>query len=145
MTNNEIYLKAIEFYGEEAQKLKAIEELAELIVAISQDDSLYNTAEEIGDVEHVLEYIIIIFGTHHIELEHTEYTKDDTIKVLAELIKEICKGYDVPKISKLVVEAKAALEQLKIRKNCTMLVNSIKYFKLERLLKRMEMSAADDD
>jgi hypothetical protein len=52
-----IYKKAIENFGEKAQRLKAIEELGELIVAITQYGfgkcSLYDVASEIADVEKV--------------------------------------------------------------------------------------------
>lgn len=60
---------AIDFYGSSVQELKAIEELSELIRAIARartcyveerDTALENLAEEMADVEIMLEQLKII-------------------------------------------------------------------------------------
>lgn len=58
----DIYIKAIETYGAEAQEGVSQEECAELIQAISKKHrgKKHNIAEEIADVEIMLEQIKII-------------------------------------------------------------------------------------
>ena len=60
--NEYIFKSAIKTYGEEKQELQAIEELAELITAISHKHRgrEHNIAEEIADVEIMLEQLKII-------------------------------------------------------------------------------------
>ena len=74
--NNEIVYRsdiekqAIETFGEKAQKIKAAEECAELIQALSKEIGsggkdervLDNVAEEIADVKIMLEQLQIIYG-----------------------------------------------------------------------------------
>ena len=62
MTDNEIMLAAIRTYGEESQELVAIEECSELITAICHKHRGrdHNVAEEIADVEIMLEQLKII-------------------------------------------------------------------------------------
>ena len=62
MSEKEIFNAAIRVFGEEKQERKAIEELGELIVAISHKhfDREHNIAEEIADVENVIEQLKII-------------------------------------------------------------------------------------
>lgn len=62
MSDIEILTEAIKVFGEEKQERKAIEELSELIVAISHKhfDREHNIAEEIADVEVMLEQLKII-------------------------------------------------------------------------------------
>ena len=64
MTEYEIYVDAIKKYGEKAQEEVAIEEMAELIQAISHKHRgrEHNIAEEIADVEIMLEQLKIING-----------------------------------------------------------------------------------
>ena len=66
MTNEEYFIfeNAIERYGAEAQEGVAQEECAELIQAISKKHRLkpHNIAEEIADVEIMLEQLKIING-----------------------------------------------------------------------------------
>ena len=53
--------EAIEHYGVKDQMIKAMEECAELIVAIAKND-LPNIAEEIADVRIMIDQIEIILG-----------------------------------------------------------------------------------
>lgn len=63
--------KAIDFYGSSMQELKAMEELSELIRAIARvklcdveerDKAFENLAEEMADVEMMLEQLKIIYN-----------------------------------------------------------------------------------
>ena len=67
MTEYEILNAAIEKYGEKAQEEVAIEELSELIQAICHKHRgrEHNIAEEIADVEIMLEQLKIINGCHN--------------------------------------------------------------------------------
>lgn len=62
MTEIELMTAAIRIYGEEAQERVAVEECAELIQAIShkQRGRPHNIAEEIADVEIMLEQLKLI-------------------------------------------------------------------------------------
>ena len=68
MNKEELYKIAIETYGDEAQINQGIEEMAELIQAINKfrrnprAETLKGIAEEIADVEIMLEQYKIIFG-----------------------------------------------------------------------------------
>ena len=68
MNKEELYKFAIERYGDEAQINQGIEEMAELIQAVNKFrrkpviENLENIAEEIVDVEIMLEQYKIIFG-----------------------------------------------------------------------------------
>ena len=53
---------AIERYGRDAQRDKAIEELSELIRALARCDDAENVAEEMADVRIMLDQLEIIFG-----------------------------------------------------------------------------------
>ena len=66
MTENEILITAIRTFGEKAQEGVAIEECAELIQAISHKHRgrKNNIAEEIADVEIMLEQLKIINDCH---------------------------------------------------------------------------------
>lgn len=61
MTEEKILKTAIEVYGKQAQEEKAIEELAELICAITHKHCgrTHNIAEEIADVQIMLEQLIL--------------------------------------------------------------------------------------
>ena len=68
MTESQIefntYYKALSHYGIDAQKIKTIEELAELTTAIlhDRDGRAGNVAEEIADVEIMLEQMKVIYN-----------------------------------------------------------------------------------
>lgn len=60
-TKNAILREAIGHYGPLAQRMKAIEELSELIRALARDDR-DNIAEEMADVRIVLGQLEMIYG-----------------------------------------------------------------------------------
>ena len=68
---NAIYKIAIEQWGPIAQKVKAIEEMAELIQALCKDFfgklDLLNAVEETADVEIMMEQLRIMFGSDAID------------------------------------------------------------------------------
>ncbi|MBQ4556530.1 MAG: hypothetical protein IJA60_02655 [Clostridia bacterium] len=66
MSCEEIFVSAIRTFGEREQEEVAIEELAELIQAISHKHRgrEHNIAEEIADVEIMLEQLKIINNCH---------------------------------------------------------------------------------
>lgn len=80
----DILIRAIEVYGSDAQEIQAIEELAELIQAISykrrgRED---NIAEEIADVEIMLEQLKIINNCAW----EVDYYKDEKLRRLSERV-----------------------------------------------------------
>lgn len=62
MKNKEVYVKAIETFGDEAQTLKAIEEMSELIKELCKGHDVMHIAEEIADVEIMCDQLKIIFN-----------------------------------------------------------------------------------
>ena len=88
MTDNEILVTAINTYGDKAQEMVAIEECAELIQAISHKHRgrEYNIAEEIADVEIMLEQLKIINHCHK-EVEEIHKQK---IKRLYQRVFDMC-------------------------------------------------------
>lgn len=62
-TENTIYQKAIEKFGEKSQKDKIIEEMAELTIAFFKERSglEHNIAEEIADVQIVLNQMKLLY------------------------------------------------------------------------------------
>lgn len=76
MTEKEVFKTVIAVYGEKAQEEKAIEELAELICAITHKhcgrDN--NIPEEIADVEIMLEQLKMINNCHE-EVNAIKYHK----------------------------------------------------------------------
>ena len=66
MTEHEIFIVAIRRFGEKMQEEMAIEECSELIQAISHKHRgrEHNIAEEIADVEIMLEQLKIINNCH---------------------------------------------------------------------------------
>lgn len=77
---------AIAYYGERAQEETAIEECAELIQAITHKHRgrFHNIAEEIADVEIMLEQLKIINHCH----EQVKQWHEQKIKRLQERIRE---------------------------------------------------------
>lgn len=69
MDKSEVYKKAIREYGEYAQLDVAIEEMAELMQAISKfkRGKSHNVEEEVADVEIMIEQLKIIFDSKKIE------------------------------------------------------------------------------
>lgn len=72
MKNNKIIKKAIEFYGEQHQIIKAIEEMGELTQSLSKYlncKTIGNVHEEMADVLIMLAQLQNIFGDVSIEIK----------------------------------------------------------------------------
>ena len=79
MDNRELYEKAIEKWGTDAQVIMALEECGELIVAITQGARGRDVSiiEEIADVQIMMEQLAILYGE-----EQVEYVKNQKLKRL---------------------------------------------------------------
>lgn len=72
LINKQVYKRAIEFWGEEAQKSMFYEEFGELLQAMNKykrddtDKNYYNIREEIADVEIMLNQLKLIYGEQQI-------------------------------------------------------------------------------
>lgn len=88
MTDKEIYVTAIECFGSFEQERLATEECAELITAINHKHRgrEHNIAEEIADVEIMLEQLKIINGCE----EQTEMLKRQKIDRLYDRVVDKC-------------------------------------------------------
>lgn len=75
----------LNFYGEEAQKQQVIQELAELVVALTKND-IENIHEEIADVEIMLEQLKLfqIIDVNKIE-EYKQFKLDRQMKRIESL------------------------------------------------------------
>lgn len=91
MNEFEIYEQAVKHYGNLNQIVKAMEECGELIRALARwlqgDPDVVNIAEEIADVEIMVEQIKIIFGKQF-DVKHGEiflgFKKSEKLNRLAE-------------------------------------------------------------
>lgn len=88
MTEKKIFETAIEVYGKQAQEEKAIEELAELICAITHKHCgrPHNICEEIADVLIMLEQLMMINDCR----EAVDEIRAVKVKRLAERIFDKC-------------------------------------------------------
>ncbi|WP_230311965.1 MazG nucleotide pyrophosphohydrolase domain-containing protein [Turicibacter sanguinis] len=79
--------KAVETFGAELQQMVAIEEMGELLQAISKrargKDNRDNLAEEIADVEIMLEQLKHCYGCH-IQADDYKRRKIDKLKSMVE-------------------------------------------------------------
>ncbi len=75
--------KIIEFFREEHQKRKTIEELSELIIAITRNDKT-NITEEIADTGIMIDQICKIYDIKQIDIDNIRIQKlkrmDERIK-----------------------------------------------------------------
>lgn len=87
MAEKELYQKAIEYWGEEAQIKMAIEECAELIMVLAKfgrkinGSPIWAIQEEIVDVEVMLEQLKEIFPTDY------KLAKEGKLQRLSEYLK----------------------------------------------------------
>ena len=88
MEEKKVLASAIDVFGARAQEEKAIEELAELICAISHKHCgrSHNIAEEIADVEIMLEQLKMINDCS----EAVEEIREFKVKRLAERVFDKC-------------------------------------------------------
>lgn len=79
MKRTALYEKAKERYGEDAQKLQAIEELNELSKEVIKDlkgcGTPFHIADEIADVEIMLEQLKLMYGVGELVYERKRYKK----------------------------------------------------------------------
>ena len=83
---------AIAHYGHGNQRLKAIEELSELIRALARADDAENVAEEMADVKIMLDQLEIMFGNRE-DVRRYELEKLDRLNRrlhVADTIREEC-------------------------------------------------------
>ena len=94
------YKKAIESYGVTAQKIKALEEMGELIAEVARDllgkGNLEKIMEETADVENMTEQLCIIFDAR----DRVEQIKTDKMRKVLEnigggmtILEDFCKKY----------------------------------------------------
>lgn len=137
-----------EYYGEEAQANQILQELAELIIAITKED-LENTIEEIADVEIMISQFKIFEG---VDLNiYKEFKKSITSeKIPSEIIEEELKKVIVRLMDNVITQNRfsaisniAALENLiekyiKLKFIDRQKIKKIKIKKIERQLKRIQ-------
>lgn len=88
MNEYEIYRQAVEHFGRLNQLIKAMEECGELIQALARwiegAPVIGNIAEEIADVEIMLEQVKVVLGEQY--KEYLELKKAEKLGRLAKLI-----------------------------------------------------------
>lgn len=87
-----VLFRAIDTFGEESQQLMVIEEMSELTKEISKrfrgEDNIDHIAEEIADVEIMLDQLKLITGTAH----RAEWWRIQKLKRLDKKIDEYLEG-----------------------------------------------------
>lgn len=86
-TNKQKLQEIISYFGEDNQKLKAIEELSELTIAIlnAKNDKTENLIEEIADVEIMLKQLKLIYKIDKSEIKKAkEFKINRTLKMIEE-------------------------------------------------------------
>lgn len=73
-------IRILLYFGADNQKKKCIEELSELIQAISKDNNRNNIIEEIADCEIMIEQLKMIWVVDESEIEH--WKKEKISKVI---------------------------------------------------------------
>lgn len=139
----EIFRKAILDYGKMPQKIKTIEELAELIYALSIGNPNM-IAEEMADVSIMLEQLKLIYNnTTEVEGYRSDRIKKPPkktklpIEELSKLIQVIAKGTDLCLVAEKMADAHLMLEQLKITYCNAKKVEGYRRYKLKRLNYRL--------
>jgi len=119
LTEVEIFRRAIHDYGKVPQKIKAIEELAELINAISVGNPSM-VAEEMADVSIMLAQLELIYN-NEIEVEGYRSTKLNKkrrkikpIEELSKLIQVIAKNNDLCLVAEKIADVYIVLDHLKV-------------------------------
>jgi len=93
MNHDEIYEKAVDFFGDNSQKIKAIEELSEFQKEICKDlnnqgDS-YAIAEEFADVEIMMNQMEIILSKQIPNFDETvEQIRNEKLKKLGKFLEK---------------------------------------------------------
>lgn len=138
----EVYRKAILDYGKGPQKIKAIEELAELIQALCKNNRP-NIAEEMADVSIMLDQLKLIYDNdREVEGYITDRMKKPPRKVkpieeMSKLIQVIAKGNDLCLIAEKMADVYFVLEYLRTTHHNAKKVEGYRQDKLERLSYRL--------
>jgi hypothetical protein len=139
----EVYRRAIADYGKMPQKIKAIEEMAELIEALTLGNVSMIT-EEMADVSIMLSQLELIYDNSE---EVAGYKRDRSkrrarkIKPIAELsklIQVIAKGNDLCLVAEKMADAHIMLDHLKAVYFNSRDVETYRRAKLERLDCRLD-------
>lgn len=141
-SDTEILRRAILDYGKVPQKIKAIEELAELIQALSIGNPNM-IAEEMADVSIMLVQLKMIYNNAaEVEGYRTDRMKKPARKIkpieeLSKLIQVIAKGNDLCLIAEKMADAHFMLEHLEVIYRNAKKVEGYRRYKLERLNYRL--------
>lgn len=141
-SETDILRRAILDYGKGPQKIKAIEELAELIQALSIG-SPNMIAEEMADVSIMIAQLKMIYN-NSVEVEgyKTDRMKKPARKInpieeLSRLIQVIAKGNDLCLIAEKMADTYFVLENLKVIHCNAKKVEGYRRYKIERLNYRL--------
>ena len=92
---NKIYHDAIEFFGDESQKIMVVEEMSELTKELCKElrgrGDIEHLADELADVEIMLSQIKIIYDIHKTVDEHKDFKLNRLANSLVELKKKMNK------------------------------------------------------
>ncbi len=92
---NKIYREAIDFFGDESQKIMVIEEMSELTKELCKElrgrGDIEHLADELADVEIMLSQIKIIYDIHQTVEEHKDYKLHRLANSIVELKKKMDK------------------------------------------------------
>jgi NTP pyrophosphatase (non-canonical NTP hydrolase) len=88
----QILNRAVTFFGDESQKIMAIEEMSELIKELTKElrsrGDVEHIAEEIADVEIMLSQLKIIYNVHDKVASVRDYKLNRISKIMDELEKK---------------------------------------------------------
>ena len=137
---------AVNHFGYQSQSMMAIEELAELSIEMCKyfqgDNNVIQIAEEIADVQIMLEQLIILHDCREAVANHVPeamFRYDSA--VLSVLQKELCKHFrgksNCTKLVKAIAEVKVMLATMIDAFSCEDLVEDWKFAKLMRLKELM--------
>jgi hypothetical protein len=138
LTETEVFRRAISDYGKVPQKIKAIEELAELINALSIGN-INMITEEMADVSIMLAQLEMIYNN---SIEVQGYRSDKLkrpprkikpIEELSKLIQVIAKNSDLCLVAEKMADVYLVLERLKVKHRNAQDVDIYRQKKLERL------------
>lgn len=88
----QVFNRTVAFFGDESQKIMAIEEMSELIKELTKElrqrGDVEHIAEEIADVEIMLSQLKIIYDVHERVASMREYKLNRISKIMDDLAKK---------------------------------------------------------
>lgn len=88
----QVFNRTVAFFGDESQKIMAIEEMSELIKELTKElrqrGDIEHIAEEIADVEITLSQLKIIYDVHERVASMREYKLNRISKIMDDLAKK---------------------------------------------------------